>query len=118
LSTPKARQGGRGGFVCDGDVIPLSAGNDPLARGALRAAAELDVGVPSSRSVVGFDGFDGNEGNDLGADSHLAPTTSGQPLRAMVARLQIEHMGAGSTPSRGPVPAAKLLARASTGPAA
>lgn len=100
-------------LLARGDVSAIFASNDLLAIGALRAAAELGVAVPSALSVIGFDGI------DLGAYAYPALTTVGHPIRAMgevAAQVLIERIAAGPTSGREVVLPAQLLRRESTGP--
>jgi LacI family transcriptional regulator len=100
-------------LLARGDVSAIFASNDLLAIGALRAAAELGVAVPSALSVIGFDGI------DLGAYAYPALTTVGHPIRAMgevAAQVLIERIAAGPTSAREVVLPAQLLRRESTGP--
>ena len=95
-------------------VTAIFASNDLLAIGALRAAAELGIAVPSALSVIGFDGI------DLGGYSYPALTTVGHPIRAMgetAAGVLIDRIAAGPTASREVVLPPQLLTRESTGPA-
>lgn len=90
-------------------VIALS---DPLAIGALRAAEELDVPVPSSLSVVGFD--------DIPAAASTTPplTTVSQPryLRGQLAGAVVRRL-LNAQPAEAPAAMpVELVARASTGP--
>jgi LacI family transcriptional regulator len=101
-------------LLARGGITAIFASNDLLAIGALRAAAELGIPVPSRLSVIGFDGI------DLGAYSYPALTTVGHPIRAMgekAAEVLIERIGAGPATSREVVLDARLLMRESTGPA-
>jgi len=89
----------------------LLAFSDPLAIGALRAAAELGIPVPRRLSVVGFDDI------ASAATTEPALTTVAQPLRQRgemageLVRLQLDGRRA-PEPSRLPV---ELVIRASTG---
>lgn len=97
-----------------GDLSAIFASNDLLAIGALRAAAERGVAVPSALSVIGFDGI------DLGGYAYPALTTVGHPIRAMgetAAEVLIERIAAGPAAAREVVLPAELLRRESTGPA-
>ena len=90
-------------------VIALS---DPLAIGALRAAEELDVSVPSSLSVVGFD--------DIPAAASTTPplTTVSQPryLRGQLAGAVVRRL-LNAQPTETPAAmSVELLVRDSTGP--
>ncbi len=101
-------------LLARGEVTAIFASNDLLAIGALRAAAERGVAVPSALSVIGFDGI------DLGAYSYPALTTVGHPIRAMgetAAEVLIERIAAGPAAAREVVLPAQLLMRESTGPA-
>ena len=100
-------------LLARGDVSAIFASNDLLAIGALRAAAEQGIAVPSALSVIGFDGI------DLGAYAYPALTTVGHPIRAMgevAAQVLIERIAAGPTSGREVVLPAQLLRRESTGP--
>lgn len=100
-------------LLARGDLTAIFAGNDLLAIGALRAAAERSVPVPERLSVIGFDGI------DLGGYAFPALTTVGHPIRAMgevAAEVLIERIAAASTPRREVVLAPHLLMRESTGP--
>ena len=100
-------------LLARGDVSAIFASNDLLAIGALRAAAERGVAVPSALSVIGFDGI------DLGAYAYPALTTVGHPIRAMgeaAAEVLIERIAAGPGSCREVVLPAQLLRRESTGP--
>jgi LacI family transcriptional regulator len=95
-----------------GAATAIFAGNDLLAIGALRAAAERGVAVPGALSVIGFDGI------DLGAYAYPALTTVGHPIRALgeaAAEVLIERIGTGPTARREVVLPAQLLMRESTG---
>lgn len=95
------------------EVTAIFASNDLLAIGALRAAAELGLAVPSALSVIGFDGI------DLGGYAYPALTTVGHPIRAMgetAAGLLIERIAEGPAACREVVLPAQLLRRESTGP--
>ena len=96
-----------------GGVTAIFASNDLLAIGALRAAAERGVAVPSALSVIGFDGI------DLGAYAYPALTTVGHPIRAMgeaAAEVLIARIAGGPAACREVVLPAQLLMRESTGP--
>lgn len=100
-------------LLARGDLTAIFASNDLLAIGALRAAAESGVAVPSALSVIGFDGI------DLGAYSYPALTTVCHPIRAMgetAAQVLIERIAAGTAAAREVVLPAQLLMRESTGP--
>ena len=101
-------------LLAQGDgVTAIFASNDLLAIGALRAAAELGIAVPSMLSVIGFDGI------DLGAYSYPALTTVGHPIRAMgetAAGVLIERVAGAPAGCREVVLPAQLLRRESTGP--
>lgn len=90
-------------------VIALS---DPLAIGALRAAEELDVPVPGSLSVVGFD--------DIPAAASTTPplTTVSQPryLRGQLAGAVVRRL-LNAQPAQTPAAmSVELVVRGSTGP--
>ena len=100
-------------LLARGDVTAIFASNDLLAIGALRAAAELGIAVPSALSVVGFDGI------DLGAYAYPALTTVGHPIRAMgeaAAAVLLERIAEAPATCREVVLPAQLLMRESTGP--
>lgn len=100
-------------LLARGAVTAIFASNDLLAIGALRAAAESGVAVPSALSVVGFDGI------DLGAYAYPALTTVGHPIRAMgetAAEVLIARIAHAPAASREVVLPAQLLMRESTGP--
>lgn len=96
-----------------GDITAIFAGNDLMAIGALRAAAEMGVAVPRQLSVIGFDSI------DLGAYVYPALTTVGHPIREIgetAASVLIERIAAGPAANRDVVLPAQLLVRESTGP--
>ncbi|MGZ5270151.1 MAG: LacI family DNA-binding transcriptional regulator [Ramlibacter sp.] len=97
-----------------GDVTAIVAGNDLMAIGALRAAAELGLAVPQAVSVIGFDSI------DLGAYAYPPLTTVGHRIGAIGEAaasllLQVLEQPA-SAPAEVTLPA-YLVERASTGPA-
>ena len=99
-------------LLAQGGVTAIFASNDLLAIGALRAAAELGIAVPSALSVIGFDGI------DLGGYSYPALTTVGHPIRAMgetAAGVLIERIAEGPAGCREVVLPPQLLMRESTG---
>ncbi|QBQ97619.1 LacI family DNA-binding transcriptional regulator [Paraburkholderia pallida] len=96
----------------------IFAGNDMMGIGALRAAAERGLRVPTDCSIIGFDDI------ELGQFTWPALSTVGQPVRAlgeMAALTLIERIGASgqertdSTVLRR-VMAPQLLPRESTAP--
>lgn len=94
-------------------ITAIFASNDLLAIGALRAAAEMGIAVPSQLSVIGFDGI------DLGAYVWPTLTTVGHPIRALgetAASVLIERIASRPTGRREVVLPAQLLLRESTGP--
>lgn len=102
-------------LLARGDVTAIFASNDLLAIGALRAAAEMGVAVPSQLSVIGFDGI------DLGAYVYPTLTTVGHPIRALgetAATVLIERIASGPTDLREVVLPARLMLRESTAPRA
>ncbi|MEP7296001.1 MAG: LacI family DNA-binding transcriptional regulator [Burkholderiales bacterium] len=93
------------------DVTAILAGNDLMAIGALRAAAELNVPVPQALSVIGFDGI------ELGGYVYPALTTVGYPIRELgerAATVLIERIASGSTQDREVVLNAQVIVREST----
>ena len=64
-------------LLARGDVTAIVAGNDLMAIGALRAAAELGLAVPQAVSIVGFDSI------DLGAYTYPPLTTVGHRIAAI-----------------------------------
>ena len=95
-------------------ITAVVAGNDLMAIGALRAAAELGIAVPAQLSVIGFDCI------DLGSYVFPALTTVGHSIRALgerAAAVLIERIGGGVSSDREVVLSAQLLQRESTGPA-
>lgn len=96
------------------EVTAILAGNDMMAIGVLRAAAELGVSVPGELSVIGFDGI------DMGSYMFPALTSVGHPIRElgeMAASVLLERLGKRVLPVREVVMAPHLIERASTGPA-
>lgn len=83
-----------------GNVAPVTAifaGNDMMAIGALRAAAELGVKVPDQLSIVGFDDI------DLGRYVFPSLTTVGCSIKEMgrkAASFLIERIEQPETPFR------------------
>jgi LacI family transcriptional regulator len=64
-------------LLARGEVTAILAGNDVMAIGVLRAAAELGISVPEQLSVIGFDGI------DLGGYVHPGLTSVGCPIHEM-----------------------------------
>lgn len=62
-------------LLVQGEVTAIFASNDLFAIGALRAAAELGRSVPTSLSVIGFDGI------EMGAFTYPPLTTVGFSIR-------------------------------------
>jgi DNA-binding LacI/PurR family transcriptional regulator len=103
--------GGAGGA---GPVTAIFAGNDQMAAGALRAAADLGRRVPDDLSVAGYD--------DSEIAAYLVPalTTVHQDLRG-VARRCMDRLisavrGEASLAPEVDLVAPALVVRASTGP--
>ncbi|PXW27613.1 LacI family DNA-binding transcriptional regulator [Paraburkholderia caballeronis] len=95
----------------------IFAGNDMMGIGALRAAAERGIAVPTDCSIIGFDDI------ELGHYTYPSLSTVGRSVRAlgeMAAHTLIERISgiakAAGTPMRRRVVAPRLLARESTGP--
>ena len=89
----------------------MFAVSDVLALGALSAAADLGIAVPSEVSVIGFDAI------DEGAHSRPALTTVAQDLRDQgreAARLTLALIG--SEPARSSRRTVQVLTRESTAP--
>ena len=113
FSAPMGHQLARQLLTREPGITAIFASNDLLAIGALRAAAELGIGVPRALSVIGFDGI------DLGSYIYPALTTVGYPIRALgeaAATVLLERIGGGSTTRRDVVLQPKLTLRESTGP--
>lgn len=97
-----------------GEVSAILAGNDLMAFGVLRAAAELGLSVPGDLSVVGFDGI------DMGSYMHPALTSVGHPIRELgeiAASVLLERLSNRAGDRREVLLAPRLIERASTGPA-
>ena len=95
----------------------IFAGNDMMGIGALRAAAERGIAVPTDCSIIGFDDI------ELGHYTYPSLSTVGRSVRALgeiAAQTLIERIvGAAKlagTPMRRRVVAPQLIARESTGP--
>lgn len=100
-------------LLAEHDVTAIFAGNDLLAIGALRAAAERGVSVPAQLSVIGFDGI------DVGGYVYPALTTVAHPIRTMgemAASVLFERLASGPGARRDVVLPTTLLIRESTGP--
>lgn len=96
------------------EVTAILAGNDMMAIGVLRAAAELGVSVPGELSVIGFDGI------DLGSYVYPALTSVGYPIRElgeMAASVLLERLVNRQGERREVVLPPRLIERASTAPA-
>lgn len=92
-------------------VSAVFASNDLMALGALRAAAESGLAVPSAMSVMGFDGI------DLGAYSFPALSSVGYSIRKLgehAASLLIRRIEAPSRSTQDLVMAPQLMLREST----
>jgi LacI family transcriptional regulator len=107
-----------GGYQAAGrlfdEVKPTAifAGNDMMAIGALRAAAERNLQVPGDLSIIGFD--------DIELSRYIYPslTTVGQSIKRLgevAAQMLIERINGNATdPARRRVVTPKLVAREST----
>ncbi|WP_374315228.1 LacI family DNA-binding transcriptional regulator [Aquabacterium sp.] len=96
-----------------GEVTAILAGNDLMAFGALRAAAEMGVSVPQQLSVLGFDGI------DMGQYVYPALTSVGYPIRELgetAASVLLERLANPAGETREVVLPPQLVMRASTGP--
>ena len=95
------------------EVTAILAGNDLMAFGALRAAAEMGVSVPQQLSVLGFDGI------DMGQYVYPALTSVGYPIRELgetAASVLLERLANPAGETREVVLPPQLVMRASTGP--
>jgi LacI family transcriptional regulator len=101
-------------LLAGGDATAIFAGNDLMAIGALRAAAELGLAVPQAVSVIGFDSI------DLGAYTYPPLTTVGHRIASIGEAAASLLLGMLADPAATPgdvlLPVA-LVERASTGPA-
>jgi len=101
------------GLLKRGEVTAILAGNDMMAIGVLRAAAELGVSVPGELSVIGFDGI------DLGGYVYPALTSVGYPIRElgeMAASVLLERLANRLGERREVILPPRLIERASTAP--
>ncbi|KUM43144.1 LacI family DNA-binding transcriptional regulator [Pseudomonas sp. EpS/L25] len=94
-----------------GAVTAIFAGNDTIALGVLRAAAERGLPVPAQLSVVGFD--------DIELSRYLYPalTTIGQSIRDLgeqAAQLLLARREAVGSPSTHDIAVPRLVLREST----
>jgi LacI family transcriptional regulator, repressor for deo operon, udp, cdd, tsx, nupC, and nupG len=104
-----------GGHLIDAGVTAIVAASDLMALGAIRAAHDRELGVPSDISIVGYDGA------PITAFTDPALTTARQPWRAMAeatVRLLLPQLE-GDPPSRADHLSFRsdLVVRRSTGPA-
>ncbi|KVE33929.1 LacI family DNA-binding transcriptional regulator [Burkholderia sp. TSV86] len=89
----------------------IFAGNDLMALGALRAAAERGIAVPAGCSIIGFDDI------ELSRYTYPALSTVGQSVRAlgeMAAQTLIERIGGAGAAKRRRVVSPRLVPREST----
>jgi DNA-binding LacI/PurR family transcriptional regulator len=98
----------------DSPPTAVVCSTDHLATGVLHAAAELDIEVPGTLSVVGFD--------DIPIASFTVPslTTIHMPvdeMTAVAARLAMDEPEDGAEPGESVVLSPSLVVRKSTGPA-
>jgi len=101
-------------LLAQGEVTAILAGNDLMAIGALRAAAEMGVAVPQTVSIIGFDCI------DMGAYVYPPLTSVGYPIRdlgAMAASVLLDRVGSPNAEVREVLAPPQLMLRASTGPA-
>jgi myo-inositol 2-dehydrogenase/D-chiro-inositol 1-dehydrogenase len=92
------------------ELTALFCANDPMAAGAIKAAAALGRAVPGDLSIVGFD-------DSLEAQVTQPPlTTVAQPIEAMAARAMELLRGGGKGQGRVRL-AARLIERQSSAPA-
>jgi len=101
-------------LLARGDATAIFAGNDLMAIGALRAAAELGLLVPQAVSIIGFDGI------DLGAYTYPPLTTVGHRIGAIGEAAASLLLGMLADPAAAPddvMLPVTLVERASTGAA-
>ena len=94
-----------------GEVTAILSGNDLMAFGALRAAAEMGVSVPNQLSVLGFDGI------DMGQYVYPALTSVGYPIRELgetAASVLLDRLAHPAGEPREVVLPPQLVLRAST----